>query len=312
MAIIGLGGVGGYFGFKLATHYAGSPAVHVTFVARGQTHDTVQQNGLVLLSAEHENAVARPFRLVADVLELAEADIILICVKDYDLEPVCRQLQPVIQPGTVLLPLMNGVNIHERISALLPDAIVLPACVYVASHLRERGVVEHKGNAGKIIFGPDPRHPEYEPEALLNLLRGARIEVDYQPDPLPAIWMKFLFIASFGLVSARHNQPIGVVNEDPSLHDCAHRLVLEIAAIARAKGVALPENSTELIFQKAASFPYHTPTSLQLDVHSGRPHTELELFAGAVLDYGQRLGLSVVKTTEIYREIKSQLLRVGT
>ena len=143
------------------------------------------------------------------------------------------------------------------------------------------------------------------------MLRGARINVDYQPDPLPAIWMKFLFIASFGLVSAHHNQPIGVINEDPDLHDSARRLVLEITAIAQGKGVALPGNSTELILQKATSFPYHTPTSLQLDVHSDKPCTELELFAGAVMDYGHRLGLSVVETTKIYQGTRNQLGRRG-
>ena len=140
------------------------------------------------------------------------------------------------------------------------------------------------------------------------MLRGARVNVDYQPDPLPAIWIKFLFIASFGLVSARHDQPIGVINEDPDLHDSARRLVLEITAIAQGKGVALPENSTGLILQKAASFPYHTPTSLQLDVHSGKPCTELELFAGSVTNYGHRLGLSVVETTKICQGMKSQLV----
>ena len=307
LAIIGLGGVGGYFGFKLATHYAGSPAVRITFLARGQTYEAVRQNGLTLLSAEHENAGAHPFRLVAEPGELAPADIILICVKNYDLEPLCRQLQAVIRPGTVLLPLMNGVDIQERISALLPTAVVLPACVYVASHLKACGVVEHKGNPGKIIFGPDPGHPAYDARPVLELLRGAGIDADYQPDPLPAIWLKFLFIASFGLVSARYNQPIGAVLAEPELQARARRLVLEMTAIARAKGVALPDDSPALVWQKAASFPYHTPTSLQLDVHSGRPHTELELFAGAVLAYGRRLGLPVVETRKIYQEIKSQL-----
>ena len=309
LAIIGLGGVGGYFGFQLATHYAGSSVVHVTFLARGQTYETVRRNGLTLLSGGHKNDAARPYRLVAEPGALAQAHIILLCVKDYDLEPLCRQLQTVIRPGTVLLPLMNGVDIQERVSALLPVAIVLPACVYVASHLQARGIVEHKGNPGKIIFGPDPRHPAYDAQPVRELLRGAGIDADYQPDPLPAIWLKFLFIASFGLVSARYNQPIGAVHADPALQARARRLVLEIMAIARAKGVALPDNSPELVFQKAASFPYHTPTSLQLDVHSGKLHTELELFAGAVLEYGRRLDLPVGETKTIYQEIKSQLVQ---
>jgi 2-dehydropantoate 2-reductase len=238
------------------------------------------------------------------VAELENIDVLLLCVKEYDLESVCAQLKSKVQDNVVILPLMNGVDIYERIKSIIPTVIVLPACVYVASHIKEKGIVEHKGNPGKIIVGKDPQRPEYSPESLVDLLANATIAIEYQEDAFPAIWTKFIFIASFGLVSARYNKSIGQVEEEPLLHERARLIMQEIQAITHKKGMALPADIIEQTFQKARSFPYHTPTSLQLDVQSGKPKTELELFAGALLAYGKTLGVPVEETRKIYCEIK--------
>ncbi|MGY2130871.1 ketopantoate reductase family protein [Hymenobacter sp. HD11105] len=304
LAIVGLGGVGGYFGFKIAQKYAATTTATITFVARGETYERVKENGLMLLSPEHPANVAHPTKLVETVAELENIDVLLLCVKEYDLESVCKQLKSKVQDNVVILPLMNGVDIYERIKSIIPTVIVLPACVYVASHIKEKGIVEHKGNPGKIIVGKDPQRPEYSPESLVDLLANATIAIEYQEDAFPAIWTKFIFIASFGLVSARYNKSIGQVEEEPLLHERAHLIMQEIQAIARKKGMALPADIIEQTFQKARSFPYHTPTSLQLDVQSGKPKTELELFAGALLAYGKALDVPVEETRKIYCEIK--------
>jgi 2-dehydropantoate 2-reductase len=302
IAVVGLGGVGGYFGFKLAQHYAGTP-VAVTYVARGAKHDVVKERGLTLLSPEHPISTVRPARLVEEVVQLPEARVILLCVKEYDLEAVCQALKPIMRPEVVVLPLMNGVDIYERIRRVLSTGIVLPACVYVASHLQQKGVVEHKGNSGRIILGNDPEHPQFAPEWIVDLLAAAGIHVAYQADAFPAIWTKFMFIASFGLVSARYNQPIGQIAADPLLHERARRIMQEIVAIAHRKGYGLPSDIIEQTFQKARTFPFHTPTSLQLDVHSGRPRTELALFAGAIVAYGNALDIPTEETSRIQAEI---------
>ena len=164
LAIVGLGGVGGYFGFKLAQKYVGTTAASVTFVARGETYAQVKKYGLTLLSPEHSTTIAHPAKLVEMVSELESIDVLLLCVKEYDLEAVCTQLKLNVQDNTVILPLMNGVDIYERIKRIIPTVIVLPACVYVASHIKEKAVVEHKGNPGRIIVGKDPERPEYAPE----------------------------------------------------------------------------------------------------------------------------------------------------
>jgi 2-dehydropantoate 2-reductase len=305
LAVVGLGGVGGYYGFKLAQHYADSAAVRVTFVVRGATYAAVRARGLTLLSPEHSSSVTHPARVLETVAELASVNLVLLCVKEYDLEELCRQLHPALPAGAVVLPLMNGVDIYERIRPQLPHAIILPACVYVASHRKDTGIVEHRGNAGSIVVGSDPEHPLFDPRPLLRRLTDAGITLEYQADAFPAIWTKFFFISSFGLVSARYNQSIGQVLEDPALHERARSIMQEIAAIAQTKGLALPADLIERTFQKAATFPYHTPTSLQLDVHAGKTRTELELFAGAILTYGENLGLLVPETRAIFQEIQA-------
>lgn len=303
VVVIGLGGVGGYFGFKLAKRYEAEKSVDITFVAREATYERVKEQGLRLLSPEHEDNTVRPDHLLSNVKELSHIDLVLLCVKEYDLEKICHQLQGKITPQSVILPLMNGVDIYERVHSVIDAGAVLPACVYVASHIKEKGVVEHKGNPGRIIFGDDPICTHNSPERIMSLFKSAGISCEYRPDPFPAIWSKFLFIASFGLVTARYNQPIGKVREDEQLGRRALAIMREILAIAKARGVVLPDDVIQQTMEKASIFPYHTPTSLQLDIHSGKKDNELELFAGAVLQLGRDFGIPTTETAKIYAEI---------
>lgn len=305
IAVVGLGGVGGYFGFKLAQRFSEQEDVKVTFITRGATYDAVKSKGLILHSAEHQKNRVHPDRLLRTVDDLTKIDLLLVAVKEYDLENICKQLKGKVTDDTVILPLMNGVDVYESIRKVIPQGIVLPACLYVASHIREKGTVEHQGLPGKIIFGNDPRFPEYKPEQVMAIFKQAGIQYEYEKDPFPAIWAKFLFIASFGLVTARYNLPIGKVNEDSVLRKNARQIMQEIAGIAQSKGINLPEDAIELAFQKAATFPYQTPTSLQLDVHSKKGDNELELFAGAILRYGAEMAVITPVTKKIYEEINN-------
>ena len=308
ITVIGLGGVGGYFGFKLAQKNRHNDNIKITFVARGETYETIKKNGLTLLSAEHPNSVVTPHHLIKELSEITETDLIIICVKEYDLENVCAELKEKITDNTVLIPLMNGADMYDRIRKIINKGIVLSSCVYVASHIKEKGIVEHRGNAGKIIIGKDPQHNNFEPQWVIDLLKDAGIDIVYKENPFSDIWTKFFFIASFGLVSARYNKSIGQVNEDADLKTRATSIMQEIQQITIGKNINLPENIIELTFQKAATFPFNTPTSLQLDVQSKKQNNELELFGGAIINFGKQLNLPVIETEKIYKEIKQMEL----
>ncbi|CAD0225619.1 2-dehydropantoate 2-reductase [Chryseobacterium sp. D764] len=306
IVVVGLGGVGGYFGFKINQANEISRKYTVSFVARGETYEKVKDNGLTLLSPEHANPQTHPDTIVQNIREIENPDLVLICVKEYDLENVCKQLLPVINENTVLLPMMNGADIYDRIRKIIPEHTVLPTCIYVASHIKERGTVEHKGKAGKMIVGRDPEHFSTSVEWITDLLSESKIDFDFKDNSLTDIWTKFIFIASFGLVTAKYNSSIGAVCTDEQQRNEAAEIMKEIKLIAAKKGIDLQEDIISATFEKASTFPFETPTSLQLDVNSGKKDNELELFAGAVLKYGAELGIETPFTQKIYTGIKAK------
>ncbi len=304
IAVIGIGGVGGYFGFKIAQRYEKDKEVDVTFIAHQETFRIIKENGLTLLSPENLAPTVRPDHILANITEINDAGLILICVKEYDLESVCKELKEKVSENTLLLPLMNGVDIYDRIRKVISNGVIFPSCVYVASHIKEKGVIEHKGISGKIIFGKDPLHINYEPKWVIDLLKECRIDIIYKENSFPDIWIKFFFIASFGLVSARYDKSIGQVIEETELKKRVTAIMQEIQKIASKKAIDLPGSIIEQTFQKAGTFPYDTQTSLQLDVQSKKANNELDLFAGAIINYGKQLNIPVNETEKIYNEIK--------
>lgn len=306
IVVVGLGGVGGYFGFKINQINETSGKYKVTFVARGETYDKVKENGLVLLSPDHSVDHTHPNALEQNISDVKNPDLVLICVKEYDLENVCRQLAEVIQDDTILLPMMNGADIYDRIRKIIPDHTILPTCLYVASHIKERGIVEHKGKAGKVIAGRDPEHFSADVDWVINLLQESKIDFDFKDNSLTDIWTKFFFIASFGLVTSKHNSSIGTVCTDNLQKQEATEIMKEMKLITDKKGIELHPDIIEATFEKAATFPFETPTSLQLDVHSGKKDNELELFAGAILKYGKELEIDTPFTQKMYEDIKGK------
>lgn len=309
IVVIGLGGVGGYFGFKISQENEATKEYNISFVARAATYEIVKERGLTLLSPEHENATTKPDDIVKNIADIKNPDLVFICVKEYDLENICQQLVKVITPDTVLFPMMNGADIYDRIRKIIPDHVVLPSCVYVASHIKEKGTVEHKGKPGTLIFGCDPLYKSVDIDWLIRLLEKSNIKFSFKDNALTDIWEKFIFIASFGLVTAKHNSSISSVCTDEAQNQEAVEIMEEIKLITRAKNIYLPEDIIAKTMEKAAGFPPGTPTSLQLDIHSDKGSNELELFGGAVINYGKELNINTPSTLKIYKEIKESVIK---
>lgn len=306
VVIAGLGGVGGYFGFKINQMNETLQHHIISFIARGETYKKVKEKGLTLLSPEHPVSQTHPDAVEQHISDIKNPDLVLICVKEYDLENVCRQLLQVINKDTVLLPMMNGADIYERIRKIIPDNVILPTCIYVASHIKEKGVVEHKGKAGKMIVGRDPEHFSADVNWIVDVLRDSKIDLDFKDNSLTDIWTKFIFISSFGLVTAKHNSSIGMVCTDELQKQEATEIMREIQQIADRKNIPLQKDIIEKTFEKASGFPPETPTSLQLDVNSGKENNELELLGGAVLQLGAQLYVDTPNTQKIYDEVKAK------
>ena len=311
--VVGIGGVGGYFGGLLARHYtreAGGAVetgpVEVDFVARGAHLEAIRQHGLVLNTTGQEGLVCRPAHASEAVEQTEAADLCLICVKGYDLEEVSRRLAASAGERTVFMPLLNGVDIRERIRAHVHTGIVLPSCVYVSASIEMPGVVTQKGMAGVVICGRDPDHPGYDPFPVVDLLSAAGITVRYEEDPYPAIWEKYLFIASFGVVTAWAEQSFGAVLEDAQLKGYVRTIMEEIAAVAGERGIRFPTGIVDSSLEKAENFPYETKTSYQRDVEkAGR--NEGDLFGGTIVRLGRELGVPTPVTERLHGEIEQRL-----
>ncbi len=309
ICVMGVGGVGGYFGGKLAHTYSSNPdsPVNIFFVARGKHLEAMKRNGLVLKSPELGSIICRPTLATGRVSDLPPIAIFLVCVKGYDLIDVAKSIRNQIKQNTVILPLLNGADIQGRLRSEIKTGIILPACVYVSSHLEEPGAVVHIGKPGKIILGKDPDHPDHIPHELFRIFEKSSIDHEWKDDAIPAIWEKYLFIASFGLISARYNRTLGEILEEPLLKEEVIGIMDEIHSIASKKNIRLPDGIVDLTLRKAAMFPRDTQTSLQRDIHQRKGKSELELFGGTIIDLGEKLGIPTPTTKKIYRELEGMV-----
>jgi 2-dehydropantoate 2-reductase len=231
-------------------------------------------------------------------------DVVLVCVKGYGLDQALRQIAARCRPDTVLIPMLNGIDIHERTRRLLPDARVLPACVLVGTHVDRPGVVAHAGGDGVIFLGCDPDHPDFVPTTFLALLEDAGIRYRWFEDPRPAIWEKFVFIASFGLVTAASRTTLGEVLGEATLMEDVRGIMGEVVSIAVREGVALDPDAIANAIAKAGGFPPDTKTSFQRDVESGA-EDEGDLFGGTIMRLGTRLGVPTPVTERVYVRVRS-------
>ena len=301
IAIVGLGGVGGYFGGKLARAYAGSPDHTVTFIARGAHLDAIRQRGLLLKTVEGEYRAA-PDRATDDPAEVGPCDLVLFAVKEYDLEAAATRVTPLVTAGTMLLPVLNGVDIAERLRSLCGGADVLSGLVYISSFVEAPGVVRQVGGSCQLVFGPDDgKLDRYRP--LEALLKKAGINVELSDDIAVPLWTKYLFVSPMAGVTSLTGLTFGEVMGDAKAGRMVRGLMAEVELLARAKGVALPPDSVSRGIATVERFPPATKSSLQLDFAKGR-RTELELFIGFAVRAGRSLGLPLPLHEELYAALK--------
>jgi len=224
----------------------------------------------------------------------------LICVKSYDLDGVIKGIKDKLKADTVLIPLLNGVDIYERIRKNLDEGLVLPACVYVGTHIEDYGIISQKGGDGKIIFGKDPRRDNYYPRNVIELFEKLKINFSYQENPYKDIWTKYMFIAAYGLVTAKTGKTLGEVLEDSELFNDVEFIMREIKSIADQKKIPLDKDVIKDSLEKARSFPYETKTSFQRDVENPKKSNERDLFGETIIRLGKEYGITTEYTKKYY------------
>jgi 2-dehydropantoate 2-reductase len=306
IGVIGVGGVGGYFGGKLCRLLDREPDLRIAFVARGEHRRAIEAHGLQLNSEADGEIICRPSLATDDFAALPPLDLCLLCVKEIDLAAALQQLAPKLDDRSIVLPLLNGVDVYDRVRAVIANAIVLPACVYVGTHIERPGRVVQKGGACKILFGPDPQRPDMGLAELSALLERAGVRFEFTPHIATEIWKKFTFICAFGLVTAAHEKTLGEVRDDPALSRDVQSIMHEAIAVARQLGVPLPADIADTSFAKAADFPPEARTSFQRDFHTSNKPDERDLFAGSLLRLGAKLGVPTPTTAAIAAALAKQ------
>ncbi len=302
IAVIGIGGVGGYFGGKLTQLLKDDQDLNIYFIARGQHLNEIKRNGL-LLDTEDGQLLCNPTLATDDLSELPQLDFCLVCVKSYDLEKVLTGLKPKISAETMILPLLNGVDIYERIRTNIPGGVVFPSCVYVGTHIEKAGKVTQRGGACIIHFGKDPQN-DYINSKIFELLQKANIKFNWTDNPYSEIWSKYIFIASYGMVTANFNKTIGEVLQSDELSQYVKDIMAEIYQIAIKRGIVLPSTIVNDSYLKGAKFPFETKTSFQRDYENKEKPDERDLFGGAIIRLGEQSGVKTETTKMIYDSIQ--------
>ncbi|MGS0763678.1 ketopantoate reductase family protein [Syntrophomonas curvata] len=304
--VMGLGGVGGFFGGQIAYYlHQHDDSRRVYFIARGQHLREIREHGLILRS-NNENLICHPAGAAEDPGDFPVPDLCLLAVKSYDLQRSVQQINPYIHDNAVVLPLLNGLDIYDRVCRTLDYGIVLPACIYIASHIEQPGRVVHNGPPGRILFGNDPRFPEFDPEVLLAFCREINLDVSRVDDPCPAIWEKYLMVAPFALVTAARGKSFGEVLEDAEDNGCTAAIMQEIIRIGQKQGIELDMGFVAKTLAAAGRFPYNARSSFQRDLEQGRGKAEGDVFGATISRMGREAGVATPMTDKMMRLIRER------
>lgn len=285
IAVVGAGGVGGYFGARLAA--AGN---EVTFVARGRQLEAIRRDGLLVRSPLGE------FRVHADavvptIADLGPVDVLLVAVKLWDTDDVVAQLRNHVGAGTMVISLQNGVQKDAVLRRELPAEAVAGGVCYISAAIAEPGIVVHNGEMQKLVFGEYGGQDSDRTRTFLDACLKAGIDAEISADIERVIWEKFVFLASISGATSAVRQPIGVVRADPRSRALLGGLMAEVVAVGRAAGVGLDPAFADDRLTFCDSLPATMTSSMHHDLTEGH-RLELAWLSGAVADLGEELGVS--------------------
>lgn len=285
VAMYGVGGAGGYFGARLA-----QAGVDVVFVARGEHLRAMRERGLRLVAADGDVTI-HPVRVGDDPARLGPADVVFFAVKTWQLEDAARAAAPMLAPDGFVVPLQNGVEAPGVLAGVLGPERVLGGTCGTISRVSEPGVITSIGRVNFVSFGELDDRPSERTAALEAVFERAGVKAVVPPSIHTAMWEKFMFVATMGGIGAVTRAPIGITRALPETRELAVSSMREIAAVAAARGIALPEDAIERTMALVDGLSPDGTASLQRDIIDGRP-SELDAWCGAVVRLGREAGVA--------------------
>ena len=297
IVVFGTGGVGGYFGGRLAR--AGED---VTFIARGEHLRAIKDRGLKVDSTDGD-FVIYPALATDDIGEVGNVDLVILGVKAWQVPDAARAIKPVVDEKTTVLPLQNGVEAVPQLVNELGSENVIGGLCRIVSYVVGPGHIRHAGFEPSIIIGElDNRHTG-RIARIEQVFRHAGLNISIAEDIQVALWTKFLFIASFSGVGAMANAPAGTIRSEPKWRGQILSAMREIYELAHARGVKLPPDSIDKVMSAVDGLPDDATSSMQRDIAARKP-SELEAQNGAIVRMAREVGVEVPTHELIYRTLR--------
>ena len=297
IAVMGAGGVGGYFGAQLAR--AGH---EVAFVARGRHLAALRELGLTVESAVAP-VHALPVVATDDPGELAPVDVVLFCVKLWDVEPAAAAVAPLVSGGGIVIPFQNGVESHRVLARVLGAEHVAGGVAQIGAAIKSPGVIAHTGTMAKLRVGAFAGGPLGAVRTFADAARQAGIDIELVDDIERALWEKFVFLAAMSGVTAVARQPIGAVRSSPELRATLEAAMRETVAVARTQGIDFDDGFVARQMGFIDGLPAEMRSSMLNDLLAGN-RLEAPWLAGAVARMAAAAGLPAPVNATLYAALR--------
>lgn len=293
IAIMGTGGVGGYYGGLLAQQ-----GHDVTFIARGVHLRAIQEKGLQVKSI-HGDFHVQPAQATDDPVQVGPVDLVVFCTKTYSIEDAAQQIKPIVGAETTVMPLENGIDAADRIGAVVGMERMLGGVTWISSAVEAPGVIKQISQFRRVVIGELDGKVTPRLQAIHKAFEETGITAERSENILKVMWTKFVFISTVSGLGSLIRLPIGDYRSVPETREVMISLMREVEAVAREKGVELDAD----VVQKSLDFtdnaaPYIKP-SMQRDVEAGR-RSELESMVGVISRKGRELGVGTPIADAIY------------
>jgi len=301
IAVVGAGGVGGGFGAALAT--AGADVI---FIARGAHLAAMKSQGLKVQGGRGETHLV-PTRATDDPAGIGKVDIVLFCVKLWDVESAGQHIRPLIGPDTAVIPLQNGIDAAERLIPILGSNAVMGGVAQISASIVGPGLIQQVGTFMRMIFGEFDGKRHKRGEDFLALCLKAGFDATLSEQILTELWMKFILLATNAGITAATRQPIGKLRDDDDIRPIMIAAFREVFDVGRAKGVVLPADAVEKILDFIGHAPPTMKASMALDLERGN-RLELPWLGGKVVELGRQLGVPTPTHSMMYAMLKPYIM----
>jgi 2-dehydropantoate 2-reductase len=297
IAIVGAGGVGGYFGARLA-----ASGEDVAFIARGAHLEAMRRDGLQMLSANGD-VVLKPVKATDRPEEIGPVDVVMLAVKLWSTDQALADAKPLVGPSTSVVSFQNGVIAADRVAAHYGRERTLGGVSAIAALIERPGVIRHNGTMASLQIGELDGRPSPRVDALRAACERAKIECKPTDNIVKAIWEKYVFLVAASSMTALTRLPLGPIREDPDTRALAAQIMTEVAAVGRAKGVPLDADLVDRLLTRLDGLPRPMVASMLGDLERGN-RLELPWLAGGVVQLGKETGTATPANQFVFAALK--------